>query len=148
MNNEPVFNYYIVQAKCGHVGKGKYIPIDFPIKAKNARLAAFYARKKPGVKHNHSNAILSVREVSFKEFLSHLKKFKEDLYWQRARRNYEALLFRVKDEDPFYYVNKPSTNNYAAKINKKASKAFRVKRNKIIERSLDRDIIDEYKVSA
>ena len=27
--------YYIVKAKCGHVGRDKYIPIDFPIKAKS-----------------------------------------------------------------------------------------------------------------
>ena len=55
--------YYIVKAKCGHVGRDKYIPIDFPIMAKNKKEAAAIVRKKSRVKKNHKDAILSVIEV-------------------------------------------------------------------------------------
>ena len=60
--------YYLVEAKCGHVGKGYYIPIVFPIKAGSATEAAAAARKKPRVKHHHRDAILSVKEVAFCDY--------------------------------------------------------------------------------
>ena len=55
--------YYIVKAKCGHVGRDKYIPIDFPIKAKSKTEAAAIVRKKARVKKDHKDAVLSVVEV-------------------------------------------------------------------------------------
>ena len=55
--------YYIVKAKCGHVGRDKYIPIDFPIKAKSKTEAAAIVRKKARVKKDHKDAVLSVMEV-------------------------------------------------------------------------------------
>ena len=36
--------YFEVQAMCGHVGKGKYIPISFPVIAINGKEAAEKAR--------------------------------------------------------------------------------------------------------
>lgn len=60
--------YYIVTAKCGHVGRGYYIPIDFPVKAESKTEAAKIARNFPRVKHHHKDAILDCREVSFEEY--------------------------------------------------------------------------------
>ena len=53
--------YYEVTAKCGHVGKGFYIPITFPVRAKSAAEAASVTRAFPRVKHDHKDAILIVR---------------------------------------------------------------------------------------
>ncbi len=53
--------YFIVTAKCGHVGRDNYIPIDFAVKAESASKAASYARDLPRVKHDHKDAILSVQ---------------------------------------------------------------------------------------
>ena len=144
MNEKREINYYIVKAKCGHVGKGKYIPIDFPIRSRDAKRAAFIIRQKPGVKHHHSDAILSVRKVSYVEFILYRKIFKDDLYWQRARRNFAALVYRVKEEGFFFHIDKPSKNNREPKINKRASRSFRVRKFCCIERSIARDVIDEY----
>ena len=36
--------YYIVTAKCGHVGRDYYIPIDFPIRAESRTEAAKVAQ--------------------------------------------------------------------------------------------------------
>ena len=55
--------YYIVTAKCGHVGRDKYIPISFPVIATSKSEAATIVRNKARVKHDHKNAILSVEEV-------------------------------------------------------------------------------------
>lgn len=42
--------YFEVQAMCGHVGKGKYIPISFPVIAINGKEAAEKVRSYPRVK--------------------------------------------------------------------------------------------------
>ena len=60
--------YYLVTAKCGHVGRDKYIPIDFPIQAENGKDAARYARNIRRVKHDHKDAILRVVEVSQEKY--------------------------------------------------------------------------------
>ena len=55
--------YFIVTAKCGHVGKGKYIDVQFPIIAENASDAARIILKRTKVKKHLKNAITSVIEV-------------------------------------------------------------------------------------
>ena len=61
--------YFEVQAMCGHVGKGKYIPISFPGIAINGKEAAEKVRSYPRVKHHHKKAILNVCEISFDSYL-------------------------------------------------------------------------------
>jgi hypothetical protein len=145
MNERGVVYYFIVQAKCGHVGKGKYIPIDFPIRAMDARRAAFLVRLKPGVKHHQSNAILSVRKVSVVEYLLYRRLFRDDVYWQLACKNYEALIPRIRDEEAYYRVDKPSKIfRGAKKTNKKDTRGFRARKISLIEKSIRMDIIREY----
>ena len=61
--------YFEVQAMCGHVGKGKYIPISFPVIAINRKEAAEKVRSYPRVKHHYKKAILNVWEISFDSYL-------------------------------------------------------------------------------
>lgn len=72
--------YYIVTAKCGHVGRDYYIPIDFPIRAESRIEAAKVARYIPRVKHHHKDAILNCREVSFEEYKAVRETNKTDTY--------------------------------------------------------------------
>lgn len=72
--------YYIVTAKCGHVGKGCYIPIDFPVRAESKTKAAKIVRNFPRVKHHHKDAILDCCEVSFEEYSAIREKNKTDIY--------------------------------------------------------------------
>lgn len=62
--------YFAVETKCGHVGRKNCIIITFPIIAVNGKEAARIARKTPRVKHDHKDAILSVRQISKDEYLS------------------------------------------------------------------------------
>ena len=62
-------NYWLVEAKCGHVGRGFYFKGKFYIRAKNARRAAQLVRRFPRVKHDYSDAILSVNPIDYKEYL-------------------------------------------------------------------------------
>lgn len=72
--------YYFVIAKCGHVGKGKYIDVVFPIMAETKKEASQMVLLKPKVKKQLSNAISSVFEVSKEEFDKQININKEDIY--------------------------------------------------------------------
>ena len=60
--------YYIVTAKCGHVGRNKYILIEFPVIAENGEDAARKARMIPRVKHDHKDAIRMVKQVDYDSY--------------------------------------------------------------------------------
>ena len=72
--------FYLVTTKCGHVGKGHYVPITFPIKAENGKEAAKIARMLPRVKHHHWDAILKCEKVTAEEYMIQLIKNACDPY--------------------------------------------------------------------
>jgi hypothetical protein len=61
-------HYFIVRAKCGHVGNRKFIEVDFCVYAKNSIEAVAIARKFPRVKHTRKDAIVTVRKVEKEEY--------------------------------------------------------------------------------
>ena len=63
-------NYYSVEAKCGHVGRSRFIRIFFPVHASSAKKAAEVARNFPRVKRNHKDCILSVRKIDYECYMS------------------------------------------------------------------------------
>ena len=73
-------NYYRVKCKCEHVGRGYYIPIDFPVIANSAKEAAQITRFIPRCKHHHKDCILEVAKISYEEFLAINKTNSEDPY--------------------------------------------------------------------
>ena len=73
--------YYIVTAKCGHVGKGRYIPIPFAIRARSAAEAASIARRMPRVKHHHKDAIKNVQEIDKNRYIAIIKENQQDPYF-------------------------------------------------------------------
>ena len=95
--------YYEVTAKCGHVGRGYYIPIGFAVRAETASEAATVTRTMPRVKHDHKDAILSVREVDVFEYDDLQEVNRYDPYLQcRSRREqmmeYDAIYNRLVEE--------------------------------------------------
>lgn len=65
-------NYYLVQAKCGHVGLNYFIPVVFGVRAISKSEAANITRWLPRVKHHLKDAIINIEEVSkekYKEFV-------------------------------------------------------------------------------
>lgn len=59
--------YFAAVVMCGHVGRGFYVPILFPIAAKDAESAKKIVKNFPRVKNNIPNFILSMKEISFLE---------------------------------------------------------------------------------
>lgn len=73
-------NYYCVETKCGHVGKGNCIYIPFAIMAKNGKEAAAIAREKPRVKHHDKYAIRDVVNITRAAYLELRDKNRTDEY--------------------------------------------------------------------
>lgn len=96
-------NYYIATVKCGHVGRNKYILIDFPILATSVKEAAKLARYIPRVKHQHKNAIKGVRQVSKEEFEQQRAINDEDPYLLvqsiQDQRRHASIYERIIDEE-------------------------------------------------
>ena len=62
--------YFKVTCKCGHVGVKHFIRVSFPIIATCGKDAVAIARYIPRVKHDHKDAILDCREISYDEYVN------------------------------------------------------------------------------
>ena len=62
-NNILKLEMFEVACKCGHVGKGYYVEVHFPIMAMSGKEAAHIAREMPRVKHDQKDAILGVSKI-------------------------------------------------------------------------------------
>lgn len=106
--------YYIVKTKCGHVGKNKYIVIDFPVVAENGKEAAKKARNYPRVKHHQKDAIINVLEVSYEDYLNCIENNNSDEYLKCSNRQeqnrisniYERILCNQDDEEERVFDNR------------------------------------------
>ena len=91
--------YFKVNAKCGHVGRRKFINIDFAVVASNAKEAAAKARMFGRVKHHYKDAINSVEEISQEEFTELVELLSNDPYIScdniQEQRRIEDLYERV-----------------------------------------------------
>ena len=73
--------FYEVLAKCGHVGRNKYIVKKFYVKADTAKEAARQIRNAPRVKHHHKDAIIQVCKITHEEYVEGVIKHQEDEYF-------------------------------------------------------------------
>lgn len=109
--------FYEVKAKCGHVGKGYYYEGRFFVRAESGSMAANKIRYAPRVKHDHKDAILSVAEITYYEYVCGVIDMKENPYFychsvqQQAERMDEIVdnvYFEktiLDDETEIVYIN-------------------------------------------
>lgn len=74
--------YFEVTAKCGHVGKHNFYEGRFFIISETGKKAAEKVRYKPRVKHDHKDAILSVKEINIQDFLQGIKSDNRNPYYK------------------------------------------------------------------
>ena len=127
--------YYIVKAKCGHVGRDKYMPIDFPIMAESKTEAAAIIRKKARVKKNHKDAILSVEEVDKTAFNNQQFCNKYDPYLNvRSKHDQNKIMslicFRLQEDN---HSKKTYSNTKRLSANYKWRKCLMQKEQKALE---------------
>lgn len=127
--------YFRVLAKCGHVGRQYYIPVDFAIVAEDGRQAATIVRQKARVKHDHKDAILSTEEISFEEFMQLRSKNDADPYLHckniQQQRGIENLYERLIPEKRKKQVKTRHID-------------YKMRKNKIIERDAKNIILEGY----
>lgn len=139
-----VKNFKVV-VKCGHVGKNRYYPGVFVVKALTASEAASKARNLPRVKHEAKHAILDVKEIDYKEVERIFKKREKEIYFHinnaKQRKILNPLIQRlvVKEEKPHY---KNQEKKYSDKNDKKGNVIKNLKKYTKYNKE-DIDISDE-----
>ena len=79
-NNILKLEMFEAVCKGGHVGRGWYRPIHFPIIAESRKDAARIARDMPRVKHNHKDAVLNVIKIDFRRYKELKRENDRDKY--------------------------------------------------------------------
>ncbi len=77
---ERAFQFFIVDAVCGHVGREYAVIKSFAITERNQQEAAAICRTLPRVKHHFKYAIRNVRQVSLEEYVIQYTKNAFDPY--------------------------------------------------------------------
>ena len=94
-------SYYVVSAKCGHVGRNNYIIKNFYVKAESGEEAAEKVRNKPRVKHHRKDAIQSVNKITEEKYLQGIKEMREDMYFQVHSKQQQIKCGAVNDCEVF-----------------------------------------------
>lgn len=74
--------YFRVEAKCGHVGRNKFILKTFFLKSENKKSAVQTVINYPRVKHNHKDVIREVENISEVMYIEGVIKTKKDMYFK------------------------------------------------------------------
>lgn len=72
--------YYFVIAKCGHIGRNKYVEVTFAIKAESKKEAVQLVINRGKVKKQLKNSISNVYEVSYEEYMNQMNINKDNIY--------------------------------------------------------------------
>lgn len=96
--------YYKVLAKCGHVGRNRYILKWFYLTANSREESARIIRFKPRVKHNHKDAIREVEKIDLDEYVTGRNKMDSDMYFNVHNSSDQKLYNCIKQEDVYLEV--------------------------------------------
>ena len=134
-------NYYEVIAKCGHVGRKHYVPIKFAVIAEDGKEAAKKVRQFSRVKHNHKDAILNVKKITYERYLEIIEVNHDDEYLKCHSKHEQKLIndFEERLEDDFHDLE--------VKYDKQARidrVTYKLKKNKIIEEDSWEDFVYAY----
>lgn len=121
--------YFKVTCKCGHVGTKHFIRISFPITAATGKGAAEIARYIPRVKHDHKDAILDCKEISFEQYKELQQINHNDPYLCCENRQEQQMIedFSERLEIEPRYIKE-------IKKNKRESIEYRIKKQAIKEK--------------
>ena len=133
--------YFEVTAKCGHVGKGYYIPIRFAIYAKDGEHAAKITRKKARVKHDRPDAIINVKKISREEFINLRAQNAADPYLHcknvQQQRAIEDIQSRIE-------VDEYQHSRREKKYEKKKCPEYKLKKAKILDKQKKCELTEFY----
>ena len=125
-------NYFMVIAKCGHVGRKNYIPVKFAVVAESGKEAAKKVRQFPRVKHDHKDAILDVRCITLEEFLEIKEINDNDPYLKCHSRQEQNLIVNLAER---MVVDLHNVKQAFDKQARKDRVAYKLRKFKILEES-------------
>ena len=123
--------YFMVIAKCGHVGRKNYIPLKFAVVAESGKEAAKKVRQFPRVKHNHKDAILNVRCITLEEFLEIKESNDNDPYLKCHSKQEQNLIVNLSERMVDDLHNVKQVFDKQARLDRVA---YKIKKNKILEK--------------
>lgn len=99
--------YFKVTCKCGHVGVKHFIRISFPIISASRKDASKIARYLPRVKHEHKDAILDCKEITYEEFIELRVINENDPYLKCTNKQEQEMIedFYLRLEDEPRYIH-------------------------------------------
>lgn len=125
-------NYYFeVIAKCGHVGRNRYVPIKFAIEAKNGKEAAKIARQIPRVKHHQKYAILSVNRIDYDRYQEIRIANNNDPYLKCHSKQEQNLIENFDERIIVDLHNQKTKENRQDRFDRVA---YKLKKNRILEK--------------
>lgn len=98
--------YFKVIAKCGHVGRNKYVPISFAVVAQDKSEASQKALTFPRVKKHLKDAIISCEEIEKRTFKEIIKSNSKNEYMKgKCRRDhyFEGFQEMIKENIKVFY---------------------------------------------
>lgn len=131
--------FFEVVAKCGHVGKQFYYEGHFFVESNNASCAAKRVRNMPRVKHDHEDAILSVREVPYNIYIIGVHEMETNAYFNCT--NSSEQRFHWDEIEPFIMPETEKQMTYRGKH----CKSFRRSNNCAARTSKVRGLRNPYK---
>ena len=124
--------YFMVIAKCGHVGRKNYIPVKFAVVAESGKEAAKKVRQFPRVKHDHKDAILDVRCITLEEFLEIKEINENDPYLKCHSRQEQNLIVNLAER---MVADLHNVKQAFDKQTRKARVAYKLRKFKNLEES-------------
>ena len=122
--------YFMVIAKCGHVGRKNYIPIKFAVVAESGKEAAKKVRQFSRVKHDHKDAILDVRCITLEEFLEIKEINDKDPYLKCHSKQEQNLIVNLAER---MVADLHNVKQEFGKQSRKDRVAYKLRKFKILE---------------
>lgn len=133
--------YFEVVAKCGHVGRGHYVPISFAIIAENGKEAAKITRQMPRVKHHNKYAIISVNKIDYERYQEIINENHNDPYLRCHSKQEQKLITDFDDRIIEYQHNHKTKYNKQERLERVA---YKLKKNRILEKLFVEDLAYAY----
>ena len=127
--------YFQVNAKCGHVGRNNCVVISFAVAAESGKDAARKARGYRRVKHHRPDAIVSVSEITFEEYMILKAENDADPYLHCKNIQEQRQIENFEERIESCFLKQPP---------RRARNAEYRRRLDAIRRQEDREILDSY----
>ena len=114
MEEQKFRKFYLVTAKCGHVGKYRFIEVQFPVCAESAHEASQKVLNKPKVKRQLKNAISDVKEINENEYINKKRELHNNSYISSHTK--KEIINYIEDAKYLGRMTKKYKNSFSSRL--------------------------------